>query len=199
MKKLLLICFGLLLLASCEPDIIGEGINLPEMKFGFNVSPDTSYVKVGDTITLFASIPSTLNNGVKITDGKAIIAASMGYKNEIPFQNLAMKSAKIKEEFELIEFAGGVTYTLSGSIREFFAFIDGDSIKFAAKIIPKKFGTYAIQLSSKFYEGSAGKTRTRPSFDMLDTHWDLHQIPGYPAPQPGEESYFKSYWFAVYE
>jgi len=89
MKKYLVLFLSISTLISCEPkDFPNEGIDLPEMEFGLKVSPDRAYIRLGDTVTLYASIPSTLSNGVKIEDGKATIDLFMSYRTEVPATNV---------------------------------------------------------------------------------------------------------------
>jgi hypothetical protein len=45
---------------SCDPDVAGEKITLPPMEFAFKVSPDTSFLRVGDTFSMHASLSTTL-------------------------------------------------------------------------------------------------------------------------------------------
>jgi len=199
MKKILFIFLSSLTLISCDPDIPGEGITLPQMEFGFKVFPDTAYIRTGDTLTITTNISNLLENDIRINDGKAVIGTYIGFTEEMPYKNWGMISAKNYDHIELIEITGGVTYNKSGSIGDLIAYLNEDSITLKIGIIPKKKGTYCIQLSSKFFEGSQGKTRTQPYFDMEDCHWDLYQVAEYPGSNPGEEGYNKSYWFAVYE
>lgn len=199
MKNLLIIILGSAFIYSCDPDIPGEGITLPVMEFGFKVSPDTAYIKLGDTIILSASIPNTLDNGIEINDGIATISSSISYSNEIPIETFNFHPAYENEFIKLISSIGNYDAASTGQITNFYAIPMGDSIKFEIKIVPLIIGTYSIHLYSKFYEGSQGKTRTQPKFDMEDVHWDLYQVPEYPAPNPSDEGYYKSYRFAVYE
>ena len=199
MRKYLVLLLSVLTLISCDPkDMPNEGIDLPEMEFGLQVSPDTAYIKLGDTLTLYASIPSTLSNGVKIEDGKATIDLFMGYTPEIPVYNFQFEGVVIDNHLNVIEDKGSIRISpQTGKIVEIYAHPYGDSIQVAMKFIPLKVGTYIMQPKSMFYEGKQGKTRAIPKFAMEDTHWDLYQIPGDPSPNPGEDSYYKSYWFAV--
>ena len=198
MKKYLVLFLSTLVFISCEPAPIDEGITLPEMEFGLIVSPDSAYIKLGDTLTLHASIPSILSNGVKIEDGKATIDLYMGYRNEIPVLHTNNEAVVVGTHLNILEEKGSVRISPNtGKIVEIYALPYGDSIQVEMKFIPLKTGTYVIQTYSKFYEGKKGKTRTIPKFAMEDTHWDLYQIPGDPAPAPGEDNYYKSYWFAV--
>ncbi len=199
MNKYLVLLLSVLTLISCDPkDMANEGITLPPMEFGLKVSPDTAYIKLGDTLTLYASIPSTLSNGVKIEDGKATIDLFMGYRTEVPATNVNNEAVVVGTHLNILEEKGSVRISpQTGKIVEIYAHPYGDSIQVEMKFIPLKTGTYVMQVYSKFYEGKKGKTRTIPKFAMEDTHWDLYQIPGDPSPNPGEDSYYKSYWFAV--
>lgn len=199
MKKYAAILSGIFFFSSCDPDVSGEGINLPYLEFGIKVFPDTAYIKVGDTLTISASISNTLDDGVTITDGKAVIGAGIAHSHETPVETFNFHSQLFDEYLDIFNIHGGVNIHSSGMIREFQAVPIGDSIKFELKLIPKKTGTFNINSASMFFEGSQGKTRTYPYFDVGDLHWDLTQIPGSPPPKPEEQSYNKSYWFAVYE
>lgn len=199
MKHLIILLFSTIFLYSCDPDVPGEGITLPHMEFGFKVNPDTDFIKIGDTIKITTAISNILRDGTIIKDGIATISASIGYSDEIPLKKTGMLPAKNGLEIDVIEFFGTTTFNKSGSIGDLIAYLNEDSITLKIGIIPKKKGTYCIQLSSKFFEGTQGKTRTQPYFDMEDCHWDLYQVAEYPGPNPGEEGYNKSYWFAVYE
>lgn len=198
MKKYLVLLLSVLTLISCDPDPLVEGITLPEMEFGLQVSPDTAYIKRGDTLTLYASIPSTLSNGVKIEDGKATIDLFMSYRNEIPALHMNNETVVVGTHLNVLEEKGSIRiYPSTNNIVEIYAHPYGDSIQVAIKFIPLKTGTFRFSVQSMFYEGKKGKTRTVPKFAMKDTHWDLYQIPEYPGPNPGEDSYYRSYWFAV--
>ncbi len=202
MKRFALIILSCIIwgFTSCDPDVPGEEINLPEMHFGFKVFPDTAYIKLGDTIILHSSIPSTLSNGIKVEDGKATIDLFMSQRDEIPVVNIDNETVVIGTHMDLLEEKGSIRINPStNKIVELYAYPYEDSIQVRIKFIPLKTGTFRFSAQSKFYEGSSGKTRTQPYFDMEDTHWDLYQIPEHPGPNPGEESYYKSYWFAVYE
>ena len=198
MKKYLVLLLSTLVFISCEPDPIDEGITLPEMEFGLIVSPDSAYIKLGDTLTLHASIPSILSNGVKIEDGKATIDLYMGYTPQVPVTVFQFETVIVDDHVNVIAGKGSIRISpKTGKIVEIYAHPYGDSIQVAMEFIPLKVGTYNFKVQSMFYEGKKGKTRTVPKFAMEDTHWDLCQIIDVPTPHPGEENYYKSYWFAV--
>lgn len=199
MRNLLIIILGSVFIYSCDPDIPGEGITLPAMKFGFKVSPDTAYIKLGDTIILSASIPSTLDNGVKITDGIATISTSITYSENIPIETNIFIPA-YKDIYMFIDNEIGDFKTAStGQIIDFYAIPFGDSIKLKFKITPLKTGTYCLGVASKFFEGSQGKTRTQPYFEMSNHNFDkFWKIPE-EIYKEGDDVYERGYLFAVYE
>jgi len=200
MKKVVIIlcvCFGMLLY-SCEPDPSKEGINLPPMEMGLQITPDTAFIKLGDTVWLRSSISSTLSNGVKIEDGKATIDLFIGYINQVPVVDFAFEAAIPNDHLQIYSTLGGINISSNTSkITDIYALPYGDSIQVEIAFIPLKKGTYAFEVQSMFYEGKQGKTRTVPKFDMLDTHWDLQQIPNQTIPLPGTTEYYTSYLFAV--
>lgn len=202
MKKLLIIFLSSVILVSCDPDIPGEGINLPEMEFGFKISPDTVYIKVGDTITLSASISNVLSDGTIIMDGKAVIDFGCVRYFETPIiDNYKLSTCVNGIDFQLIKEIGEVyIQSGTGNIRELYAYPHGDSIKCSFYFIPLKQGTYSFLLSHKFYEGSEGKTRTNSFFYIKDNNGEeLWKVPGMPALTPDDPSYKRLYYFAVYE
>lgn len=198
MKKYLVLLLSVLTLISCDPDPLVEGITLPEMEFGLKISPDTAYIKLGDTLTLYASIPSTLSNGVKIEDGKATIDLYMGYTPEIPVYNFQFEGVVVDNHLNVIEDKGSIRISpQTGKIVEIYAHPYVDSIQVAMKFIPLTVGTYCFQTQSMFYKGSKGKTRTIPKFNMPNHHFDeLWKIPG-DNYQPGDQGYDSRYLFAV--
>lgn len=202
-KNVILFLSGIFLLSSCDPHGAEEGLTLPQMKFGFRVSPDTTYIKLGDTVTISGAIPNPLENGVRITDGKAIIETAMGYREEIPIVNVDGESNLVDEYLDIYTTIGGVEIGFAdnpGLVRWFYAVPDGDSIKLEIKIIPHKVGSYSISLYSSFFEGSQGKTRTQSIFDVENNHFDeLMKIPGSEELGPGDYGYDNAYVFAVYE
>lgn len=199
MKNLLIIILGSVFIYSCDPDIPGEGINLPAMNFGFKVSPDTAFIKLGDTLTLHTSISNILENGVVVKDGKAVMSGNILYKDEIPISVFGFIGDLVDEYLYIKTVWGDVDIHTTGLIREYHAYPTEDSIKFELKIIPRKVGTYGIYLYSNFFEGSQGKTRTQPFFDISNNHFDeLWKIPGDEL-GPGDYGYDNAYLFAVYE
>ena len=200
MKKYLILLLSISTLISCEPkDFPNEGIDLPEMEFGLKISPDTAYIRLGDTVTLAASIPSTLSNGVKIEDGKATIDLFMSYRTEVPATNVNNETVVVGTHLNVLEEKGSIRVSPNtGKIVEIYAHPYGDSIQVAIKFIPLKKGTFRFSVQSMFYEGSKGKTRTVPKFDVENPHWDqLWKIEGHPAPSAKESSYYRNYFFAV--
>ncbi len=194
MKKAIILIVVSILFYSCDPDVPGEGITLPAMEFGLKVSPDTAYIKLGDTVTLKGSIPSTLSNGVKIEDGKALIDLFIGYINQIPITTFSFEAAKPNEYINLYSLYGGVNINdKTAKVTHIYALPYGDSIQVEIAFVPLRIGTYGFQVQSMFYEGSKGKTRTQPKFDMLNDHynelWHLE----------GDNMYKQKYLFAVRE
>ncbi len=98
MKKYLIIILAILIV-SCEPNPAKEGINLPAMEFGLNVSPDSAYIKIGDTVILSGSISSTLSNGVKIEEGKAEIDLFMAMHQKRQLQHFHLKQLYLMSTF----------------------------------------------------------------------------------------------------
>lgn len=197
MKRLLFGCF--LLFNSCDPDIPGEGITLPSLNLGIKLQPDTSYIKIGDTVEIYSKISNRLSDGTIIKDGKGIVGVVFSRSNETLITSLSFKSAKVGVDFEYEIIEGNVELNSSGSLHELIAIPIDDSISFKIKVIPLKSGIYGLYISSKFFEGSQGKTRTQPYFDMPNHHFDeLWKIPGdnYKA---GDYTYDTNYLFAVYE
>lgn len=200
MNKVFVLVLMILFLSSCDPDVPGEDITLPTMEFGINVFPDTAYIKLGDTITIHSGISSTLSDGVKITDGKATIDLYMAYSPEMPITTISSYTAEEGTHFSFKLEKGDIRVNpTTNKLAEIYAIPYDDSILVMINFIPLKIGTYCFQVQSKFFEGSQGKTRTDPKFDMEDTHWDLWQVAEHPGPNPGEKEYYTSYWFAVYE
>ncbi len=183
-------------LSSCDPDVAGEGITLPAMEFGFKISPDTAYIKLGDTITLKSSISSTLSNGVKIEDGEATIDLFIGYANQIPITTFSFEAAIPNEYLNVYASKGGINISeTTGKVTNIYALPYGDSIQVEIAFVPLKKGTYCFQVQSMFYEGSKGKTRTQPTFDVKDFNWSLWQKE--PQPNPNDGIYNRTYYFAV--
>jgi len=200
MRKYLLfiIVITQLMIISCEPKPSGEGINLPPIAIGLKVSPDTAYIKLGDTVYLTASVSSTLSNGVKLEDGKAIVDLFIGYINQTPITTFAFDAALPNEHLLIFEDSGGVNISNeTGKVTHIYALPYGDSLQVALAFVPLKKGTYGFQIQSMFYEGSKGKTRTQPYFINENHHFDeLWRIPGN-SYYPGEQGYDSRYYFAV--
>lgn len=192
------------LFSACDPDVAGEGINLPPMEFAFEVSPDTAYMKVGDTFTIQASISSTLSNGVKLTDGEGSVSIYISRGFEIPRVSFDDNfTALNNEDYKIIIEKGGVKWGKNevNQIRSFSSSPTGDSIIMAYKFVFLKKGTYVIGgFQPLFYEGSKGKTRWNAYFNVTNPHWnELWQVSDVPAPSINEDSYKKSYLIAITE
>jgi hypothetical protein len=174
-------------LTSCDPDVAGEGIDLPAMKFAFKVSPDTAYLHEGDTLILKSSMSSMLTNGLKVKDGSAILKVALWRYNNIPATTTDSSGYAIAgEDFLLISDEGDVKYQANGPgcISEFTCMPVNDSLKVKYRFVFIKKGLYQFNMYSSFYEGSLGKTRTSGYFDAANPHWDFIQIPGQPQPDP---------------
>lgn len=184
----LLLIFFLLFFLSCDPDVPGEGINLPPLEFAFKVNPDTAYIKVGDTLTLESSISSTLDGGVTLSDGEAILGFLFWYYPYNPITQAGGEHALEDNHYNVVIEEGGFIYNTNPSnrVQDLKTWPKGDSLKIKYHFFFLKKGVYVFALSSKFYEGSKGKTRTSPYFDVKDPHWGFYQIPNNPPPSPGD-------------
>lgn len=200
MKRLISVLAIIIFLPSCDPDVAGEGVNLPEMEFDLNLNPHSAYLQLGDTITLSTTISNILSNGVHIDDGKATIDLYMGYTQQIPITTFGFETVEVGNHVNLLEKKGEIRiYESTNSIVEVYVLPYGDSLKLEVAFIPLKIGTYSFQVQSKFYEGSKGKTRTLPKFNMPNHHFDtLWKVEG-DNYQPGNIGYDSRYLFAVTE
>lgn len=186
---------------SCDPDVPGEGITLPTMNFNIKINPDTAYIKLGDTLTISSSISNNLNNGIIITDGIAKINLFFGYCAETPVNASTFTGSVHNEHFKIVDIAkGGINIsTTTNKIKEIYASTSNDSIQLEISLIPLKVGTYVFQVQSLFFEGSQGRTRTNPKFNMPNHHFDeLRKDVSYDI-IPGSDGYDSRYNFAVYE
>lgn len=201
MKKLFNIIFVLILFSSCEPDVASEGVNLPPIDFPFNIENDTAYLKLGDTLIVSTIISNILSDGSKITDGKASIKIGSSYSSEIPIvDGNSFKRAKNDYEFSYLITEGSILIQENSSnLYHLYAYPSKeDSIKITLYYIPLKKGTFSFDLSSLFYEGTIGKTRTNPFFNVINNNGEeLWQVPNMPAIQPNDPAYNKHYYFAV--
>ena len=205
MKKYLVILLSISTLISCEPkDFPNEGIDLPPMEFAFKVYPDTSHIKVGDTLTIHASLSSTLNNNVHLTDGEGEVRTYISRGENIPVVDPNdIYTASNNEDYYLIVDGGGVKWGTSkiDEIRSFTSAPVGDSIIMRYKFVFLKKGLYRLgSFQSSFYKGSKGKTRWNAYFDVDNPHWDvLWNVTGNPAPNPNENHYKRNYLIGVTE
>ncbi len=202
--KYIIIMLGLLNLvscSSCEPDPINEGITLPQMEFAFKVYPDTSYIKVGDTFTLYAAMSSITSNGIKLDDGEGELWFGIVKGENIPrisYQDI--KSALNNEDYHLIVRKGGVKWVQSNpnELLRLTAFPLGDSIIMHYELIFLKKGLFQIGgFQSSFYEGSKGKGRWNAYFDVKDPNWSFFQVPNETIPTPNDDYYNRHFFVAV--
>lgn len=206
MRVLVFILFFVALVAtsSCDPDVAGEKITLPPMEFAFKVSPDTAFVKVGDTVTMHASLSTTLSEGIKLEDGYGEVWIAIAKSINIPFgSNNDLSSALNNEDYKLIIEEGGVKFASAnpGNLIRINTTPTGDSLIMSYKFVMLKPGAYRFDINGpSFYEGSKGKARWSARFDVANPNWDtLWQIVGHSAPQPNENHYFRNYLVAVTE
>jgi hypothetical protein len=205
MKKCLLFIFfsgSLLLNASCDPDVAGEGIDLPAMKFAFKVSPDTAYIRIGDTLFIHASIGATLSTGLTLTDGSGELWVGMGRGGSIPRTSKDdIYTPYNNQDYKLMVLHGGVKWMSNEPdvLYRFTSYPENDSFSMGYKFIFFKKGLYQLTLDPSFYEGTKGKTRWSGYFDVNDPHWSLVDMPEYPNPLPGEDNYRSSYLLVVTE
>jgi hypothetical protein len=204
MKKCLLFTFfsgSLLLNASCDPDVAGEGVNLPQLNYPFKVSPDTAYIKIGDTLTIQSSISSTLANGIKITNGQSEIKCYIGFWGTVPITDPDnFDEVYDGKDYKIIAIAGAVKYNdkVDGLVLGLTTTPGGDSLKMNYKIIFNRKGVFQFSFYSGFYEGSKGKTRTRGYFNVPDPNWnELWKLSDNPAPLPGTTGYNENYLIGV--
>lgn len=187
---------------SCQVGGSGENLTLPDMVFPISVFPDTAYIKLGDTLRIHASIPSQLNDSIKVIDGKGEIWVGFASSPYTPINTLSLYNSAIdSEDFESYVIKGGVGISeSSGKLREIYIIPEDDSLSVDILILPLKTGTYGFSLQSSFFEGSQGKARTHAFFDIEDNHGEeLLAIPDMPALTPDSPNYKKLYYFAVYE
>ncbi len=199
---ILLLCGLTALLTSCDPDVAGEGVTLSPVTFAFKVSNDTPYLKVGDTLNIRAAASSTVDD-ITLTDGEGIIWASITRGENIPRVSFDEISRAVEDvDCLFIINRGGAKWANSNPpyVYRFTGKPEGDSIIMDYSFVFLKPGLYKIGgFQSSFYEGSKGKGRWDAFFDVQDPHWWFYEIPGVPAPEPGDAGYLKSYLVAVTE
>jgi len=200
-KTIILLVISSIFLCSCDPDVANEGITLPQIDFPFVIDKDTSHIKLGDTLRISCTISSILSDGTKLRDGKAAIKIGSGYSPEIPIMdNYTQKTAKEGIDFSIINEDGLMEIQeQSSNLLQISVYPNGgDSIKVAFLYIPLKTGTHSFDLASLFFEGTQGKTRTNPYFNITDNNINLFwQVPNMPATSPNDPAYNKQYYFAV--
>ena len=191
-------------MSSCDPDVAGEKITLPPMEFGFKVTPNTAIHRVGDTLTLHASISTKIGDGIILDDGQGEVWIYIGKSDTIPFiSNSDLHTALNNIDYQLIVEGGGANFA-SDNPNYLFRLTStpaGDSLIMSYKFVLLKPGAYRFDVNnSSFYEGSKGKARWSAKFDVGNPHWDsLWQVAGNPTPNPSEEYYYKNYLIAVTE
>lgn len=198
---LILMIVALVGFTSCDPLGSKEPTTLPEMIFPISVSPDTAYIKLGDTIRIRTSISSQLNDSIKVTDGKVEIQILLAYSSETPITSSSSISQPMEGEvFTVLSIKGHAHVNPEvKKLRALYAYPDEDSLAVDVLIIPLKAGTYGLGLYSSFFEGSQGKARTSAFWDVENNHYDeLRDIPGDDL-GPGDYGYDNRYYFAVYE
>ena len=205
MKNYLLLIFisgSLFLNSSCDPDVAGEDINLPAMKFAFKVSPDTAYIRIGDTLFINASVSATLSNGITLADGSGELWVSMGRGDSVPRTSKNdIYMTYNNQDYKLIVLRGGVKWMSDepNILYRFTSHPENDSFSMSYKFIFLRKGLYQLTLDPSFYKGTKGKTRWSGYFDVTNPHWNLVNMPEYPTPLPGEDNYRNSYLFVVTE
>lgn len=187
-----------MIFTSCDPDVTGEGISLPAINFKILVVPDTSYFQVGDTFTLFSSFKNDLE-GVKLTDGKGVVAFWISRFEEIPITESTEGEGGVNGvDYILIEDYGRAEFTTSNKVNKYSIRIDSDSLRIKMRIKLLKTGVYSFYFAPSFYEGSKGKGRVDGEFHVLDPHWFFLQN-GNTNPEPNSPHYFQTYFIAVTE
>jgi hypothetical protein len=202
MKTVIFMLSVVLFATSCDPDVAGEKITLPPMEFAFKVSPDTSFLRVGDTFSMHASLSTTLSNGIKLEDGYGEIGIFVGKSNNIPV-NSNLSLALNNTDYKLIIEGGGVKFATGdpNHLIRMTSTPTGDSLIMDYKFIMLEPGVFRFDInSSSFFEGSKGKARWSARFNVANPNWDsLWRIPGNPMPQPSEDYYSRNYLIAVTE
>lgn len=191
-------------LISCEPSPSKEGITLSPMEFVFKVSPDTSYLRVGDTFSMHAGLGTTLSNGIRLEDGEGEVWIYVVKSVNIPVgSNSDLSSALNNEDYKLIVEGGGVKFATADpqNLIRITSTPTGDSIIMSYKFVMLKPGVFRFDINGpSFYEGSKGKARWSARFDVANPNWDsLWRIAGNPMPQPSEDYYYRNYLIAVTE
>ena len=196
----LMLGYSLMLLASCEPSPLNEGITLSPITFAFKVSNDTPYLRVGDTLNIRAGVSSTVD-GITLTDGEGEVWAAITRGENIPKVSFDDGIRAIEGvDYNFIINSGGVKFANADPpyIYRFTGSPVADSIIMDYSIVFLKPGLFKFGgFQSYFYEGSNGKGRWDAYFDVQDPHWWFYEIPNVPNPQPGESGYLRSYLVAV--
>lgn len=198
---ILIFVFGCL---SCDPDVVGEKITLPDMNFNVNLAPDTAYLKIGDTLRIRSSLNTNYSgNNINLTEGEPLIGAYIGYyRNETyPITNAdSVEQALENNQYKIILSKGRLKYNSSKPlILGFIPQIYNDSFLFDAKIVFNKVGLYSISLSSNIYESNQGKARTNARFIADNLNWQYYSFPDAQNPSPTEEKYYRRYSIAITE
>jgi hypothetical protein len=200
LNAILLIFF----LASCDPDVAGEKITLPPMEFAFKVNPDTSVLRVGDTLSMHASLNTSLGTGIKLEDGYGEVGIFISRGDSIPkISENDIFTALNNVDYKLIVEGGGVKFATGNPdhLIRITSTPTGDSLIMSYKFVFLKKGLFRFNIgSSSFFEGSKGKARWSARFNVANPNWDsLWRIPGNPMPQPSEDYYSRNYLIAVTE
>lgn len=184
-----------ILATSCDPDVAGEKINLPNIQLPLSVHPDIIEINVGDSFSFYGAVVNDLG-GVKLEGGEGRLSASIGYfsTNPITAQNSAV-TAKEGIHYELVKQFGDVIL-VDETINTYKIDIRNDSLRLGMKFKLLQPGIYQFYVSSNFYQGNQGKSRINPKFNVFDPHWNFFQN-GIPNPTPDQATYYQSYLVAV--
>ena len=195
---IVIFCFA----TSCDPDVAGEKISLPQMNFLVNLNLDTTHLSIGDTLNLRTSLNTNYaGNNIVLTEGEALLNAYIGYfKNTAyPITNTdSVEQAIDGNHYKILLSNGRVIYNSSKPLLlGFVSQIYNDSFVFDTKIVFNKKGLFAIELSSGFYESPKGKARTNPKFSSNNLNWQYYNFPSSQNPSQSEENYYRRYTIAV--
>lgn len=197
------IIFLAFFLAGCKSCQVGgsnENLTLPDMVFPIQIFPDSAYIKLGDTVTIYTGIPNP-HDTVLVEDGKGIVDFYFAFSDSTPITEFKLTPLINENHVDIVNIDGILRlWEASGRLLDVAVAIRTDSILAHIKLIPLKSGTYSLSLQSSFFEGSQGKARTYAYFDVEDNHGEeLWVVPDMPALTPDSPNYRKLYYFAVYE
>jgi hypothetical protein len=195
MKVLITAIFLLCFATSCDPDVAGEKINLPNIQLPLSVYPDTIEINIGDSFSFYGAVSNDLD-GVTLEGGEGRLSASIGYfsANPITTQNSAV-IAKEGFHYEIVQQFGEAIFA-DDAINTYKIDVRNDSLRLGMKFKLLQSGIYQFYVSSNFYQGNQGKSRVNPKFNVSDPHWNFFQN-GIPNPTPDQDTYYQSYLVAV--